>query len=143
MGRLQGVEVFRVLAIIAVICLHTAVYDGPLAVGRQMDGPTLLVNASRFAVPMFFVLAGYFWGRNTPADAMGASIKTSKRILLIFIGWSCVYLAVAGIRSTLDNGVAGAVKQLYWALSAPRTVLLALLGPRSTCGSCPLIFPSS
>lgn len=131
MGRIQSVDVYRVFAIVAVICLHTAAYDGPHAVGRDMDGATFLVNASRFAVPMFFVLAGYFLGRYAAPDVMRASIRTSKRMLLIFLVWSCVYLAVAGVRFSLDNGVAGTVKQLYWTLLEPRTVLLALLeGPK-------------
>ena len=59
--RIQSVDVFRVLAIAAVIALHTAPHTGPDAVGLRVDVRTVFDQLERFAVPLFFMLSGYFW----------------------------------------------------------------------------------
>ena len=59
--RIRSVDVFRVLAIAAVIALHTAPHAGPDAVGSRFDARTVWDQLERFAVPLFFMLSGYFW----------------------------------------------------------------------------------
>ena len=63
MDRSNSVDTARLFAIAAVIMIHTQPFSGAAASLRIYSYPYLLVNQlARFAVPMFFVLAGYFWG---------------------------------------------------------------------------------
>ena len=48
-NRIQSVDAFRVLAIAAVIALHTAPHTGPDAVGLRIDARTLCDQLERFA----------------------------------------------------------------------------------------------
>lgn len=87
--RIWGVDLFRVLAVFAVICIHSRPFDGintPLAV---------FVNQSaRFAVPFFFVTSGFFFGRKLrDGHPVGALfLQYSRRLLTAFGVWSLVYL---------------------------------------------------
>lgn len=133
MERIQSVDVFRVFAIIAVVALHTAVYSGPNAVGRELDTATLLNNAYRFAVPLFFVLSGYFWASRcaTGAELLRRSVVMSKRVLLIFLAWAVIYLIAPVGEAFHAYGYLGSIKAFYWTLSSPNGMLDALLvGPK-------------
>src|SRR5690349_5639035 len=89
MSRIQTVDVFRVLAILAVIALHLARHDGPGAVGTAFDPATFMNLVERFAVPMFFILSGYFWAEKCRArlDYWGCSLALGRRVLLLFAAW--------------------------------------------------------
>jgi surface polysaccharide O-acyltransferase-like enzyme len=133
MTRIQSVDSFRVFAIIAVIGLHTATYSGSATVDRSLDVATVLNNLDRFAVPLFFVLSGYFWANRcrTGPDYLERSFSASKRTLLIFIAWSCLYLVAPVGDAFQMYGVTGPAKEFYWKLSAPAGFLNALLeGPK-------------
>jgi surface polysaccharide O-acyltransferase-like enzyme len=94
--RIQSVDVFRVLAIAAVIALHTAPHTGPDAVGLRGDARTLLDQLERFAVPLFFMLSGYFWaGRCRDRTACWtAGVALARRVLVLFAAWSVIYFVV-------------------------------------------------
>jgi surface polysaccharide O-acyltransferase-like enzyme len=111
MPRLQAVDVFRVLAILAVIALHTARHEGPGAVGTAFDAATFLNQAERFAVPLFFILSGYFWSARCHgrADFLRCSLALSGRVMMLFLVWCTVYFLVAEA-DTLDRlGLPGAL----------------------------------
>ncbi|MGB9110577.1 MAG: acyltransferase family protein, partial [Telluria sp.] len=93
MARLQAVDVFRVLAILAVIALHTAAHEGPGAVGTAFDAATFFNQVERFAVPLFFILSGYFWSAkcHARADYLPCSLALARRVLLLFLIWCAVY----------------------------------------------------
>jgi surface polysaccharide O-acyltransferase-like enzyme len=94
--RMQSVDVFRVLAIAAVIALHTAPHAGPDAVGLRFDARTLCDQLERFAVPLFFMLSGYFWaGRCHDATACWpAAAALARRVLVLFVAWSVLYFLI-------------------------------------------------
>jgi surface polysaccharide O-acyltransferase-like enzyme len=95
--RIQSVDVFRVLAIAAVIALHTAPHTGPDAVGLRVDARTVLDQLERFAVPLFFMLSGYFWaGRcRDRAACWTAGAALARRVLVLFAAWSVIYFLIA------------------------------------------------
>jgi surface polysaccharide O-acyltransferase-like enzyme len=111
MPRLQAVDVFRVLAILAVIALHTARHEGPGAVGSAFDTATFLNQAERFAVPLFFILSGYFWSAKCAgrADYLPCSLALVKRVLVLFGVWCAVYFLVAEAAALHRLGLPGAL----------------------------------
>ena len=94
--RIQSVDAFRVLAIAAVIALHTAPHAGPDAVGLRFDARTLCDQLERFAVPLFFILSGYFWaGRcRDGAACWTAGLALARRVYTLFLVWSVIYFLV-------------------------------------------------
>ena len=94
--RIRSVDVFRVLAIAAVIALHTAPRTGPDAVGLRFDIRTACDQLERFAVPLFFILSGYFWAgrcRDTAA-CRTAGAALARRVLVLFVAWSVIYFLI-------------------------------------------------
>lgn len=120
---------FRLLAIIAVIILHVHPFRAEdLAIANILlenyQGRDLLAvlmdQFSRFAVPFFFVIAGYFWGTKIRSGFSLTSVSASmaKRIGFMFIAWSLIYLLPYDIRSIADYGLLGPIKEAYWHLSS-------------------------
>jgi surface polysaccharide O-acyltransferase-like enzyme len=105
MDRIRSVDAFRVLGIVAVIALHTARHDGVRAVGYGWDLATLLNQLERFAVPLFFILSGYFWAQSgiEPREQWVRSLRVCRRVLVIFVSWALVYAAVKAF-DALSNG---------------------------------------
>jgi surface polysaccharide O-acyltransferase-like enzyme len=129
MSRFQAVDVFRVLAILAVIALHTARYEGPGAVGTAFDAALFLNQLERFAVPLFFILSGYFWSAKCHGrdDYLICSLKLAKRVLLLFAAWCAVYLLAAELATIGRLGVAGAVADWsahWWARHGSYSTML-------------------
>ncbi len=116
--RMSGIEMGRVLAAFAVVTIHThpfLVCEG--GIGKMLN---VLVNqAARFAVPYFFIMAGFFWARRaaTGVSTDGAAVRYGARLLRLFLVWSALYFALSVIVSTLTagnvpDGLAAAFKQL-------------------------------
>jgi surface polysaccharide O-acyltransferase-like enzyme len=116
-SRIQSVDVLRVVAIISVIAIHTAPFATAGApVGEQFDLATLLHLPTRFAVPFFFILSGYFWSQKCEREReiYIPTIAMLKRVAFLFIGWSAIYLLPTNIFDTFAYGPLGPVRQLYW-----------------------------
>jgi surface polysaccharide O-acyltransferase-like enzyme len=122
MSRFQAVDVFRVLAILAVIALHTARHEGPGAVGTAFDAATFLDQVERFAVPLFFILSGYFWSAKCRerSDYLRCSLALGRRVLLLFLAWCAVYFLVSELDTMRRLGVAGALAAWGARLAAMR-----------------------
>ena len=95
-ARIPSVDVFRVLAIAAVIALHTAPRAGIDAAGLRFDARTVCDQLERFAVPLFFMLSGYFWaGRcRDRAACRAAGVALARRVLVLFVAWSAIYFII-------------------------------------------------
>jgi len=119
--RLASVDVFRVFAIVAVIVIHTTPFHaGVDPLGDQLDTAMILNQIARFAVPFFFVVSGYFWGRKVEqsGDCSATSVAMAKRIALLFVAWSMIYLIQWNLVDAFSYGPWGPIKQIYWAASA-------------------------
>lgn len=130
-NRLQSVDVMRVVAIVAVIVIHTVPFaDQPALVGNSLDAATAANQVARFAVPFFFVMSGYFWAHKIEADrgVYAPTVKMAKRIFALLIAWSFIYLLPTNVIRSFALGHFGPIKQLYWNVMAvgvrPFTVAL-------------------
>ncbi|MEK7748383.1 MAG: acyltransferase [Nitrospirota bacterium] len=132
MNRIESVDVFRLLAVIAVITLHSAPLSADLArddeIYKYLD--VVMNQIARFAVPFFFVISGYFWGlkvRRTDNPIPLTNIM-AKRIGIIFISWCFIYLLPLNLSSIFEYGILGPVKVVYWNIlnlaKQPTTLLM-------------------
>lgn len=136
MQRIESVDVFRVLAILSVIALHTAVHHGPYAVAGSGNARMLFNQAERFAVPFFFMVSGYLWAGKCPGrtEMWPRSVALSKRVLSIFFAWSMVYLVALLISAIGEHGVKETAHIALDGLARLRfnfaTLRLLLVGPK-------------
>lgn len=118
MSRILSADVLRLFVIIVVVTGHTF----PFGYAENQPGSTaywadIWINQSaRFAVPFFFVMSGYFWGRKIRAGApfLDYTSAVNRRILFLFFAWSVIYLIPFDLRYIRDMGILGPVKMLYW-----------------------------
>lgn len=132
LDRIQSVDVFRLVAISAVILAHTNPFSDKIFHEKSEWFIRIIINNStRFAVPFFFVISGYFWGIKVrdghPIDLI--SSKMIKRLLFIFLVWSFIYLfPFHDVGYIFQYGILGPIKLVYWNLShlisSPLTLIL-------------------
>jgi surface polysaccharide O-acyltransferase-like enzyme len=129
--KIQSVDAMRVIAIVAVIVIHTMPFrTTDVPIGTVFNLSLILNQLGRFAVPFFFVLSGFFWARKIEgADSVQiTSRKMVIRILVIFFAWSVFYLLPTDIVDAIASGPLGPIKVVYWhtakALAQPVTTLL-------------------
>jgi len=86
-----GIELGRVGALFAVITLHST------SLGLFAAWPILgylADTASRFAVPMFFLISGWFWKDSQLQDPCAASWRLAQRVGVPYAFWVVVYTAL-------------------------------------------------
>ena len=96
MQRIQSVDVFRFIAFVMIITLHTQPFRLPPPAENKLyeSLDAIITNAARFAVPFFFVISGYFWGVKLREGyaPIPFTLKKIGRIFGIFLFWCIVYL---------------------------------------------------
>ena len=114
--RISSIDYFKVVAILAVISIHTEpfyAYSGDLWKYLKV----FINQGARFAVPFFYVTAGYLWAKkvSTGASVEQVSIKYGTRILSIFVFWSVVYIFVpTNIHAIQSIGFPALIKVPCW-----------------------------
>ena len=101
MARIVSVDAFRVPAIVAVLVIHSHYYRPPGEYSRgEWVAAAVLDQLSRFAVPFFFFVSGYFLGlrRARGGDATAAAMAQAKRLFALFLVWSLIFVLWDGIR---------------------------------------------
>lgn len=119
MRRIHSVDFFRILAIIAVISIHTKPFETTSSpIGEDLNLPTILNLLARFSVPLFFVLSGFFWASKfeEKSQLIKPTLKMIGRIAHIFIAWSAIYLVLNIIISVLQHDLHELIKTIYWTL---------------------------
>lgn len=113
--RLRGVDTVRLFAIVAVIAIHAQIYDSFRRPSDHVWVSIFVDQAARFAVPFFFVIAGYFWGRKVRAGLPPISLALSsvRRLLALFLFWCLIYLLPFNI-AALDHGNTWSLGVLFW-----------------------------
>jgi surface polysaccharide O-acyltransferase-like enzyme len=131
--RVKSVDMFRLIAISAVIVIHTRPFGNYFLHEHSLLLKYLfyiIINSTRFAVPFFFVISGYFWGIKI-RDSYCINLVTRKMILRLsslFLVWSIIYLFPYNQLVTMyQYGVLGPIKVLYWSfcnkISFPTKIL--------------------
>jgi len=88
--RSLGLDIARVAAAVCIVALH--VFDVGVAAGTA-DPLTVWIVAVglRWAIPFFFVLAGFFHGSHPGASSVAWLDKRCGRLLRVFVAWTAVY----------------------------------------------------
>ena len=95
--RITSIDTMKVVAILAVICLHTGPFGDSQYSGSFFRAFAVLINqASRFAVPFFFLVSGFFFGRSLRMGAHPRELflRYFWRLLVVFMVWSVIYAFV-------------------------------------------------
>jgi len=115
MSRIRSIDTMRVIAIIAVIAIHTNPFtDQPDRIGASFDLATVVNQLARFAVPFFFIMSGYFWAQKVtePRAVYKPTLNMVKRAALIFFVWSSVYLLETRLIESFASGAPGPLDQI-------------------------------
>jgi surface polysaccharide O-acyltransferase-like enzyme len=115
---LEGVDTVRLIAIVGVVAIHTTPALAPPARrAGEFDLAVVAVNQlARFAVPFFFTVSGYFWGRKVRAgaDIRATTLPMIRRLLLLYVVWSLLYLLPYNLSSVFQYGIFGPLKLSFW-----------------------------
>ena len=122
MNRIESVEMIRLISIFAVIVIHTTPFlneSSLTGVDIHSVWGVLIKQASTFAVPFFFIISGYFWSRkiHDRNQIFFISLRQCKRLLKILLFWSLIYITPYNFTYTIDYGIIGPFKVLYWNLN--------------------------
>jgi surface polysaccharide O-acyltransferase-like enzyme len=87
-ARNQSIDTFRFLAAFAVIILHVEYPNVPneIAIGIRL--------LSRWAIPFFFILSGYFLAANSTKSSQFNVLPIIERLIWVFLIWSFIYFFV-------------------------------------------------
>lgn len=91
-SRRSGLDAFRLLSVLFVVGAHAGVYSGAVA----LVAPVL----SKWSVPYFFLMLGYFLGKKSGTERTASAIE---RIFLMFVIASVIYLPLALARDGLGG----------------------------------------
>lgn len=86
-ARIIGIDVFRFFAIVGVVFIHAS---DKTTLGNAFD------LASRFSVPFFFIVAGYFAGLRPDLSFSRTLRSVAKRIILSYLVWLSLYVVYSG-----------------------------------------------
>ncbi len=114
--RIKSIDLFRVISITAVIVIHTTPFNASGTLQDRLDLATILNQLARFAVPFFFILSGFLWGRKVDAgeELVGTTLTMAKRVLFLFIAWSFIYLLPTNLFDSFEFGILGPIKKIAW-----------------------------
>ena len=116
MRRIDSVDTIRLVAIVAVISIHTAPFAYIESGGELYFYLSVAINQlARFAVPFFFVISGYFWGRKMRdcPDQANTTQQLLKRVLIILVGWSLIFLLPYNISTMIEYGLLESINKSY------------------------------
>lgn len=75
-----------------------------------------LNQLARFAVPFFFIISGYFYGKKIIGGncALKTARKSSLKLLTLYLGWSLIYLMPYDLSAISEYGLLGPFRVAYW-----------------------------
>ncbi|KPA51057.1 acyltransferase [Photobacterium lucens] len=114
--RIISFESGRLIALFAIIALHSQIFmKSPLIFGEPLIG-MILNQASRFAVPLFFIMAGYFYFPKLLTSDSKEEVfwHYTKPLLQMWFGWSLIFLVVPFNITTLLNEGYWVERTNYW-----------------------------
>ena len=88
--RNQTLDIFKFVAAFAVVCIHYMFYGTAGEIVKAL---------SRFAVPFFFAISGYFAYNNTSSKIK----QKTKHILIIYLSSFLLYFCYSAFKYILSN----------------------------------------
>lgn len=96
MPRIHAFDTLKFFAIIAVFVIHYMAFYGYGS--EEQNGIYLALNIlSRFAVPFFFVVAGYLYYFQSQSDSSHYTWRYVSKLIRMYLSWTLLYLLVAGL----------------------------------------------
>lgn len=98
--RISSIEAMRTLALLAVVVIHSSPFANPFdptlwPEPHQIYLAALFNQLSRFAVPFFFLTAGFFFEPKIKGPNAGAALwRYCRPLLILWVSWSLVYILV-------------------------------------------------
>ena len=94
-----GVEFFRIFAAFAVICIHFPPFAETTWIPYHKILYCAISHFCRFAVPFFFLVSGFFYGKNLEKSQQPAFLvgKRIKRFMFLFVAGSIIYILLPEI----------------------------------------------
>ena len=124
-NRIASFETGRLIALLGVIAIHSQFFMTAPLINEQPWLGLLVNQISRFAVPLFFIMAGYFIAPKL-ADLPAKTIKQySLPLLKVWLVWSVIFFFVPfNLQLVWDSGYL-AERSGYWQylLSQPLNTL--------------------
>lgn len=116
-NRILSIDIFRLIAIFAVIIIHVSPFSPAHNDSLTWESLNVFfVGFSRFAVPFFFIISGYLFA--IKLEDSGSKLKpalvSSRRVFVLFLFWSAVYLIPFRPQVYLDLGLLAPIKEAYW-----------------------------
>ncbi len=94
--RLTGIDIGRFIAMIGVVLIHTASahhFQNDLDnASFGIDAGGVIDQLSRFAVPFFFIVSGYFIQRQMDKPLAQICLHIARRLIPIYAFWSTLYV---------------------------------------------------
>lgn len=108
---LHSAQVMRVIAILAVIVIHSAPFYYWTEVGQLKISPYYFLNGTaRFAIPFFFIISGYFFAGSVSRRGVGPALSGFvSRILLLYVVWGIYYAFMPRVKDFKKLGYWDAV----------------------------------
>ena len=103
--KITSFETGRLFALMCVIIIHANPFmTEPMIAGQPWPG-IILNQLGRFAVPLFFVIAGYFIQPRLSTSPMATFSRYSLPLFKVWLAWSIIYLlAPFNLTTVLENG---------------------------------------
>lgn len=101
---------------IAVISIHIHPFES-IRDNLEYHYLGILINqGARFAVPFFFVISGFFFAKKVKSvgSVYEIAARSLKRLAMVWLFFSIIYILPYNIFSVFDYGVYGPVKIIYW-----------------------------
>ncbi|UTV26565.1 acyltransferase family protein [Photobacterium atrarenae] len=96
MQRIHAFDSVKFLAIIAVFVIHYMSFYG--YGGEEQNAIYLSLNIlARFAVPFFFVAAGYLYYFRSQSDSGQYTLRYVSKLIRMYLIWTLFYLLVVGL----------------------------------------------
>lgn len=117
--RIQSIDTFKGLAILAVVIIHTEPFLAtPELKTHWYHLGQLVQQASSFAVPFFFIAAGYFYSRGLTKDELVSRWRKYVTKLALALAVWILIDAFFGNHWLAQIQEAGSLKPLLWNLLA-------------------------
>ena len=103
--RIKTIDSLKLVAIFAIVMIHSTPFFSQKGLGESI--PFLIFNqAGRFAVPAFFVLAGYLYASNfNSRRPLESYLRSTRRLGFMYVFWCLAYLIPYNIALTFGKGI--------------------------------------
>ena len=125
-GKINSIELGRVIAILAVLALHCHPFLGYWTIDDTPWVGYIFNQLTRFAVPLFFLISGYLLQPKLTANPATVLKSYSLPLLKVFVVWSIICLLIPLRWNVVINAGYFVERLGYWSYLG-RTPLNSLL----------------